>query len=351
MADTKSHLNRQWVVAEHPVTSLDANHFGYQEVAIPAVGEGEVLLKSHYLNVAPVMRMYMMADRGDRETPESALKIGDVIHGRGVAQVLQSRHPGFAAGDFVHGQLGWQSHKVSAITPQERFIKMSPRGLPVLYGLSALGMTGYSAWCGLVVRGQPQRGDAVLVSGAAGGVGSLVVQIAKAMGCSPVVGIAGGELKCETVRELGADATIDYKNDDTASRIHELFPDGIDIYFDNVGGEILEASLDNLGRGARVVLCGSISEYQRSEPFGPRNYTKLRGGDADMRGFFVYNHADTYPAAETEMAGWIHEGKLRALVDISDGFDQLPAALMGLYEGTNLGKRIVRVDPDLDVVY
>lgn len=343
-------INRQWTVAERPVSTLEHRHFGYREVPVASPGEGEVLLKTHYLNVAPVMRMYMMAEGGGEST-ESVLELGDVIHGRGVAEVLESRHPDFAAGDFVHGQLGWQTHKVSAMTAQEKFVKMKPRGVPVYYGLSALGMTGYSAWCGLVSRGAPRAGEGVLVSGAAGGVGSLVVQIARARGCDPVVGIAGGPDKCALVRDLGANDVIDYRNEDVKARIGDLFPSGLDIYFDNVGGEILEAALEHLAPRARVVLCGSISEYTRDEPFGPRNYTRLRKGDADMRGFFVYNHADDFEQAETEMAGWIRDGQLRALVDFMDGFEALPDALMGLYTGANFGKRIVRVTPGDDPVY
>jgi NADPH-dependent curcumin reductase CurA len=212
-------------------------------------------------------------------------------------------------------------------------------------------MTGYSAWCGFISRGEPLEGDAVLVSGAAGGVGSLVVQIARARGCAPVVGIAGGPEKCALMRDLGADHMIDYHSEDVAERIGALFPDGIDVYFDNVGGEILEAALEHLAPRARVVLCGSISEYTRDEPFGPRNYTRLRKTDSDMRGFFVYNHADEFDAAEAEMAQWIRSGSLRALVDFSDGFETLPEALMGLYRGSNVGKRIVRVQTGEDVVY
>ena len=343
-------VNRQWTVAERPTGDLEARHFGYREVPVDTPGEGEVLLRTRYLNVAPVMRMYMMAEGGGEST-EAVLAIGDVIHGRGVAEVLESRHPDYAAGDFVHGQLGWQTHKVSAMTAQEKFVKMRPRGVPVYYGLSALGMTGYSAWCGFVSRGSPRPGEAVLVSGAAGGVGSLVVQIARARGCRPVVGIAGGPEKCELVRELGATDVIDYRHDDVEACIGALFPGGLDIYFDNVGGEILEAALEHLAPRARVVLCGSISEYTRDEPFGPRNYTRLRRGDADMRGFFVYNHADEFDRAEEEMAGWIRAGKLRALVDFSDGFETLPESLMGLYTGTNFGKRIVRVTPGEDPVH
>jgi len=343
-------VNRQWTVAARPEKDLEQRHFGYRETPLDAPRDGEVLLRAHYLNVAPVMRMYMMA-QGGGESTESTLDIGDVIHGRGVAEVLESRHPDWAVGEFVHGQIGWQTHKVTAMTAQEKFIRMRPRGVPAYYGLSALGMTGYSAWCGFVSRGEPEAGEGVLVSGAAGGVGSLVVQIARARGCDPVVGIAGGPEKCRLVRDLGATATIDYREDDVAAGIAEAFPDRLDIYFDNVGGEILEAALEHLAPRARIVLCGSISEYTRDEPFGPRNYTRLRRGDSDMRGFFVYNHAHEYEQAEAEMAGWIRAGKLRALVDISDGFESLPEALMGLYTGTNYGKRIVRVTPGEDTVY
>ncbi|MEO0996115.1 MAG: NADP-dependent oxidoreductase [Pseudomonadota bacterium] len=342
--------NRQWTVAARPVSALTREHFGYREVPVGEPRSGELLLKTRYLNVAPVMRMYMMAEGGGEST-ESVLEIGDVIHGRGVAEVVQSNHAGFQAGDFVHGQIGWQTYKITRATPQEKFVRMTRRGVPAYYGLSALGMTGYSAYCGFVSRGEPKRGDAVLVSGAAGGVGSLVVQIARALGCEPVVGIAGDDEKCALVRDLGAHATINYRDEDVTARIAGLLPNGADVYFDNVGGEILEAALDNLAFAARVVLCGSISEYTRREPFGPRNYTRLRKHNADMRGFFVYNHSDEFDLAESDIAGWIKRGQLRALVDISDGFDKMPDALIGLYTGTNRGKRIVRVEPGDDPIY
>ncbi len=347
---SESNTNRQWTVAEHPQSGLSPQHFGYRECPIEPVGEGQILLKSHYLNVAPIMRMYMMKNGGGI-TAESSLSIGDVIHGRGVAEVVDSRHPEFAVGDFVHGQLGWQTYKVSSVTAQEKMIKMQRRGVPAYYGLSALGMTGYSAYCGFITRGQPKAGEAVLVSGAAGGVGSMVVQIAKILGCSPIVGIAGSPQKCALVKELGADAVINYQEDDVAKQIAECFPQGIDVYFDNVGGAILEASLENLRAGARVVLCGSISEYQQAERQGPKNYTRLRSTDSDMRGFFVYNHAADFDQAERDMALWIREQKLRALVDISDGFEAMPDALMGLYSGTNIGKRLVRITRGDDVIY
>jgi len=343
-------INRQWTVAEHPQQGLDKRHFGYREVELPDLSDGEILLRTHYLNLAPVMRMYMMAG-GAGESTESPLSIGDVIHGRGVAEVIESRHPDYSAGDYVHGQIGWQTHKISRVTEQEKFVRMKRRGVPAYYGLSALGMTGYSAYCGFVVRGEPQPGQAVLVSGAAGGVGSLVVQIARAMGCSPVIGMAGTGAKCDLMRDLGADEMINYREEDVGQRIGELFPEGVDIYFDNVGGEILESALGNLAFGARVVLCGSISEYTRDEPFGPRNYTRLRRHEADMRGFFVYNHADSYDRAEQDISGWIKQGKLRALVDILDGFENMPDALIGLYSGANKGKQLVRVIPGEDVIF
>ncbi|MEM9533483.1 MAG: NADP-dependent oxidoreductase [Pseudomonadota bacterium] len=342
-------INRQWTVARHPETDLEKAHFGYRETEVGPVGDGQLLLRAHYLNVAPVMRMYMMREGGGFST-ESHLQIGDVIHGRGVAEVIESKHPDFAVGDFVHGQIGWQTYKITSVTAGEKFIRMRRLGLPAYYGLSALGMTGYSAYCGFVSRGQPRAGDSVLVSGAAGGVGSLVVQIAKALGCGPVVGIAGTEEKCDLVAGLGADAMINYRTELVAERVGELFPQGMDVYFDNVGGAILEAALDHLAPRARVVLCGSISEYGQTERTGPRNYTNLRSGDADMCGFFVYNHADEFEQAEKDIAEWIRGGQLRALVDISEGFDAMPDALIGLYTGTNRGKRLVKVIDGPDTI-
>ena len=332
--------NRQWVVAEHPVTTLEGRHFEYRESPVPEPGPGEVLLRTHLLNIAPVMRMYMMPGGAAGEAP---LSVGDVIHGRGVAEVVASNHPDFAAGEFVQGQLGWQTYKVSRMTAAEKFRRLKPHGVPIHHALTLFGMTGFSAWCGFFSRGQPRPGDAVLVSGAAGGVGSLVVQMARIHGCAPLIGIAGGADKCRLISRLGCHAAIDYKADDVAAAIGDLFPAGIDLYFDNVGGEILEAALQHLAPGARVVLCGSISEYQREAPFGPRNYTNLRRANADMRGFFVYNHAAEFDAAEAAMAAWLTEGRLEAPVDLVTGFESMPRALMDMFESTSGGKRIVQV--------
>ena len=340
--------NRQWTVAEHPSEGLSLRHFGYQEVPVESPRQGQILLETQYLNLAPVMRTYMLKD-GGKNSPEASLKLGDVIHGRGVAKVIQSAHPNFSVGDFVHGQIGWQTYKVSSVSDAERIIKMTPRGLPSYYGLSALGMTGYSAYCGFMLRGEPKPSDTVLVSGAAGGVGSLVVQMAKAIGCKRVIGIAGGGEKCELVRSLGADCAIDYKNADLKQQLTEVAPTGIDLYFDNVGGEILQTVLENLRLYARVVLCGSISEYTRKAPFSLSNYTKLRATNSDFRGFFVYNHKADFPAAEQQIADWIKQGKLTPTVDILDGFEQMPTGLIGLYKGANKGKYIVRIKQGADL--
>ena len=257
----------------------------------------------------------------------------------------------YKVGDFVQGQVGWQDYKLTAMTKKEKFLKMTPRKLPIYYGLSALGMTGYSAYCGFVARGRSSSlGTLYLVSGAAGGVGSLVVQIAKAMGCSTVVGIAGGKEKCSIVKSLGADATIDYKNEDVNVRLNEVMPQGIDIYFDNVGGEILDTALGHLNKGARVILCGAISEYARTTPFSLKNYGLVRQKEADLRGFFVYNHAPMFQEAEATIAEWIREGKLEALMDIEVGFENVPQSLIGLYTGTNIGKRIVKISEE-DIIY
>ena len=334
------YINRQWIIAEHPKTRLERRHFALRETRLPRIEAGEALLRTHLLNIAPVMRMYMMAGGAAGEAP---LGIGDVIHGRGVAEIIESRHPDFVQGSFVQGQIGWQTHKITRLTPAERFRPLKPHGLPIHYALSALGMTGFSAYCGYVNRASARTGERVLVSGAAGGVGSLVVQMARIVGAGQVVGIAGGAEKCALIRELGCHQSIDYKCEDVGAGIKACFPDGIDLYFDNVGGEILEAALDCLAPRARILLCGSISEYQREVPFAPKNYTNLRARNADMRGFFVYNHASEFDSTEMVMAQWIREGRLRAVVDEIEGFERMPEALMEMFTGTSGGKRYVKL--------
>lgn len=335
-----SRSNDQWVVAEHPVTTLSPAHFGRQQVPVRALNHGEFLIETQALNIAPVMRMYMMGQSAAGEAP---LGIGDVIHGRGVGEVIESRHPDYAIGEFVQGQLGWQRYKISRGTGQEKLRKLKANGLPVTYALSALGMTGFSAWCGFFSRGQPKAGEALLVSGAVGGVGSLVVQMARIIGMAPIIGIAGGPAKCQQALDLGCNATIDYKHDDLGERLRALLPGGFDLYFDNVGGDILNLSLEHLAPRARVVLCGAISEYQKARRKGPSNYFLLSNKDADFRGFFVYNHARDFDRAEAQMAGWLRSGELRVLIDELTGFERMPEALMGMFTGTGGGKRLVRV--------
>ncbi|MDG1438466.1 MAG: NADP-dependent oxidoreductase, partial [Emcibacteraceae bacterium] len=217
-------------------------------------------------------------------------------------------------------------------------------------GVSLLGMTGFSAYCGFIKCGFPKSDDVVLVSGAGGGVGSIVVQIAKILGCK-VIGIAGGEGKCKFVSSLGADLVIDYKNDDVAKKINEFAPTGLDVYFDNVGGEILAAALENLTLNARVVLCGSISEYMRDEPFGLTNYTKLRSTNSSMHGFFVYNHETDFKEAEENLARWINEGKILIEEDITDGFEQMPLGLQNLYAGKNKGVALCKILDDSEFIF
>jgi len=332
-------VNLQWRIAARPEGNVCEGDFRMSEAAVPDIGKGEFLLRTLYLGVRPVMRMYMQGISAAGELP---LQIGDVIHGRGVAQVTASRHADFKPGEIVQGQIGWQTWKKSSGTAAERFIKIPDTGIPYIYGAGATGMNGFSAYCGLLECGRPRAGDTVVVSAAAGGVGSTVVQIAGILGCR-VIGIAGGAEKCQLAEQLGCAASIDYKNEDIAERLAELCPNGIDVYFDNVGGETLATVLENLAMGARIVLCGSISEYMHDEPFGLTNYTRLRRVNGSMNGFFVYNFADKFETAGRQLADWIKSGKLKPVQNIVEGFENMPAALAELYSGTNTGVQICRV--------
>lgn len=338
-------INQRWTVKRRPQGNVRADDFELQETPIAEPAKGEVLLQTRYLSLAPVMRSYMS---GDSFAGEAPLNLGDVIHGRGVAQVVKSRHPDWKDGDVVQGQIGWQTYKCSKMTEAEKFWRMSPNGLPVSLGLGALGITGLSAWAGFINVGEPRAGERVLVSGAVGGVGSLVLQLAANVYDCQVIGIAGGDQKCALARELGCRSTIDYKLGDVGAQLADLARDGIDLYFDNVGGEILDCALDHLRPGARVVLCGSISEYTRETPFALPNYQRLRRTDSQMRGFFVYNHLNDWDRAMRQMADWIHAGILKPVEQMTHGFENMPSALAGLYAGQNIGKQLCRVrgEPD-----
>jgi NADPH-dependent curcumin reductase len=326
--------NYQWRVARRPQGNVVPEDFAWAVTDIPEPGEGEVLLKTHYLGLAPVMRMYMTGASPSGEVP---LAIGDVIHGRGVAQVIKSRHPDWREGEMLQGQIGWQTYKVSKITPQEKFFRMPVNGLPAALGSGVLGMTGLSAHAGLFASGDPKEGDRMVLSGAAGGVGSMVSQMASnVVGCD-IVGIAGGAEKCAFILDHGCSAAIDYKVDDIPSMLDQLRPDGIDLYFDNVGGETLEACLERLRMHARVVLCGSISEYTRDVPFKLSNYTRLRATDSRMQGFFVYNHLPHWERVMDDLAGWIRDGKMKPVQQMEQGFQNMPRALANLYHGANVG--------------
>ena len=331
--------NCQWRIAARPSNNVKASDFTYEEHPIPDIGDGEFLLRTLYLGLRPVMRMYM---QGISVVGEAPLDIGEVIHGRGVAQVVRSNHPDFSAGDIIQGQLGWQTWKASRGTQAERIRKLTYTGLPYSLGAGVLGMNGFSAYTGFVHCGRPLSGDVAVISAAAGGVGSTVAQIARILGCR-VIGIAGGPQKCELLHNLGCDAAIDYKNENIDARLTELCPDGIDVYFDNVGGETLETCLNHLAMQARLVLCGSISEYMRDEPFGPRNYTNLRVVNGTMSGFFVYNFEHLFDEATDRMSAWIRNGELTPVEDVVDGFENMPDALARLYDGDNVGVQLCRV--------
>jgi NADPH-dependent curcumin reductase CurA len=338
--DMDDGLNYAWRVARAPAGNVRPEDFEWSAQAIPELSQGEVLLRTLYLSLAPVMRAYM---QGKPAAGEAPLSPGDVIHGRGVAQIVKSLHPNWKEGEVVQGQIGWQTWKVSRMQPSEKMVRMRPNGLHAALGLGILGMTGLSSYAGYFFCGDPRAEDRMLLSGAAGGVGSIVAQLAaKIVGCD-VVGIAGGPEKCAFVRSLGCSAAIDYLSEDVTTAIGATRPEGIDLYFDNVGGETLAAALEHLRARSRVVLCGSISEYTRDTPFGLTNYTRLRATDSSMRGFFVYNHLNRWDEAMEAMASWVKDGRLLPHFDVIEGFQNMPKALAALYEGKNIGKQICRV--------
>jgi NADPH-dependent curcumin reductase len=331
-------VNHQVRLAARPVGLPKASDWAHTQEPLAEPGGGEVLVKVLYLSLDPAMRGWM----NDARSYMPPVGIGEVMRAGGAGQVVASHHAGFAEGDLVTGVTGVQEY---AVAQGDGLIKVDTSLAPLPVYLGALGMTGLTAYFGLLDIGRAKEGETVVVSGAAGAVGSVVGQIAKLKGCR-AVGIAGGEEKCRhVVEDLGFDAAIDYKADNVAKSLRQHCPDGIDVYFDNVGGEILDAALAQLRRHARVVLCGAISQYNATDGIrGPSNYMSLLVNRATMTGFLVFDFADRYAGAMQEMGGWLAAGKLTSFEDIATGgVAQFPDTLLRLFRGENTGKQVLEI--------
>jgi NADPH-dependent curcumin reductase len=330
-------VNHQFRLAARPVGLPKPGDWQYTEEPIPEPGDGEVLVKIRYIGLEPAMRGWM--NEGRSYIPP--VQIGDVMRGFAAGEVIASNHPNIVAGDHVSGLLGVQEY---AVANGDGVFKLDTGLAPLETYLGTLGMPGMTAYFGLIDIGRPAEGETVVVSGAGGAVGGAVGQIAKIKGCR-VVGIAGGSEKCSYVQELGFDATIDYKSDDVMKALGEQCPKGIDVYFDNVGGEILDAALAHLARHARVVICGAISQYNVNGAMrGPANYMSLLVNHASMTGFVFSDYLDRLPEAAQALGGWVASGELSSREDIAEGgIEKFPDTLLRLFSGENTGKLVLEV--------
>jgi len=328
--------NRQWLLARRPHGAIQDSDFTFVETDAPTPGEGEVLVRNLMLSCDPAQRAWIAMD-----TYLPAVKVGEVVRSLGAGRIEASNNPDFKVGDIVSGFVGWQDYV--AMNPKGQLSKLPP-GAPLELAMSALGMNGVTAYFGLLDVGRPVAGETVVVSGAAGATGSVVGQIAKIKGCR-AIGVAGGAEKCRWLTdEAGFDAAIDYKSEDVQARLKALCPKGIDIFFDNVGGDILDAALARLAMRGRVVLCGAIANYNATEPGpGPKNYFNLVVQRGRMEGFIVTDYMPRAAEAIGELAAWLQEGKLKNQVDVQHGLENAPATLRRLFEGRNEGKQLLRV--------
>jgi hypothetical protein len=331
-------VNRKFILASRPVGMPKESDFQLIESPVLVPNAGELVVKSRYISVDPYMRGRM----NDAKSYAAPVEIGGVMVGGVVGEVVASNNPRFALGDIVQGEFGWQLY---AITNGKGIRKIDPDIAPISTSLGVLGMPGMTAYFGLLDIGQPKQGETVVVSGAAGAVGTIVGQIAKIKGCR-VVGIAGTDAKVRyLVNELGFDAAFNYHTvKNYVEKLSELCPAGIDVYFDNVGGAITDAVIPLLNPKARLSICGQISQYNLEQPEnGPRWLWPLIVKQARAEGFLVFQFADRFQQAAVGMSRWIAEGKLKYKEDIVEGFENLPRAFIGMLTGDNLGKRLVKV--------
>ena len=334
-------VNRQWRLAAHPIGLTKESDFQWREEPVPTPGDDEILVHNIYLSLDPANRGWVR----DVESYIPPVAIGEVMRGITIGLVEQSHHAGFQAGDIVQGMLGWQEYAMTDGTDLTKLPR--DQSLPLTAYLGLFGIVGPTAYFGLLEIGKPKPGEALVVSAAAGAVGSLVGQIGKIEGCR-VVGIAGTDEKCHWItKELGFDAAINYKTESISERLKTHCPDGIDVYFDNVGGEILDTVLSLINVRARIVICGTISQANaiKSVP-GPYNFRNILTQRARVEGFIVLDYVDRFQQAIEDLRRWLAEGKMQYRVDLVDGLENAPRAINKLFDGSNKGKLIIKVSEE-----
>ncbi|MDQ6705805.1 MAG: NADP-dependent oxidoreductase [Acidobacteriota bacterium] len=330
--------NKQITLASRPNGFPKESDFRMIEASAPEVREGQILVRVIYLSLDPYMRGRMSA----KKSYAPPVEIGAVMTGGAVGRVEQSRHPDFAAGEIVSGMFGWRQY---AVSDGKGLFKVDPGLAPISTALGVLGMPGLTAYFGLLDIGKPKAGETVLVSGAAGAVGSYVGQIAEIIGCR-VVGIAGADEKIDyLIGELGFDAAFNYKTiTDYPAKLQELCPEGIDVYFDNVGGPITDAVFLTMNQGARIAICGQISQYKLEKPeMGPRLLSTLIIKRARVEGFLISDYFARFPEGMEKLTQWLREGKLKYRETVAEGIENAPAAFIGMLQGRNTGKQLVKI--------
>ena len=333
-------INRQWLLAARPHGMVGPDNFSYREAPLESLAAGQVLVRNQVFSFDPTQRNWMV----DRPSYLPPVALGEVMRAGTVGEVVESQHPEFSAGDLVQTTGGWQDFAVVAPGQGPMGLTKLPEGVSPELMLSVLGITGLTAYFGMLELGEPKAGETVLVSGAAGATGSVAGQIARIKGCR-VVGIAGGSRKCDWLKEqAGFDEVIDYKSEDVAQRIAETCPEKWDVFFDNVGGPILEAALNHLNLYSRIVLCGGIANYNAIDPVpGPNNLMNLVTNRGRMQGFIILDYLPRALEAVEALLGWVGAGELAYEVDVQQGFENIPKTLQRLYTGENFGKQLLRL--------
>ena len=330
--------NKKWILKNRPEGLVKESDFELITEELGEIQEGEILIKNEYLSFDPTQRMWLT----DLPGYLPPVQIDEVVRAGGMGRVLESKNPKYKEGDLIFGMVGWQTHLITDAKEEDRF-RLIPELLPIPTMLNVLGTTGITAYYGLLELAKPKAGEVVLVSGAAGATGSVAAQLAKEAGCH-VIGIAGGAEKCNWLKDCGLDTVIDYKNSNIHEELFKAAPNGIDIYFDNVGGPLLETVLFLININARVMLCGGISGYNATEPQpGPRNILNLVVQRATMQGFLVLDYLPKSQEAVEKLAGLVMEGKIKHLEDIQEGLENCPQTLNRLFTGENFGKQMLKL--------